>query len=242
MPSSASLLRHPERIHPALWKGSQLAGAQRPALSTGFAQLDIQLPGGGWPIGSLVELTLERPGIGEITLLRPALAQLSTERCIMFIRPPHAMNAHCWANWGLRHHNLFWVQSNSLHDALWACEQALRHNACSALFCWASGARPQDLRRLHVAARQTDTLLIMLRSSTESRQPCAAPLRLSLSPALQGLQVAVIKRPGPVCEHPIPIVLHPERAYSSAGVNHVSLDQPSSALPQPRRRFSSLEH
>ena len=242
MKPSSSLLRHPERIHPGLWKGSQLAGTQRPALSTGFAQLDTELPGGGWPIGSLVELTLERPGIGEIALLRPALAQLSGERSIMFIQPPYALHTHCWANWGLRHHNLFWVQSTSLHDTLWACEQALRHNACSALLCWMSGARPQELRRLHVAARQSDTLLIMLRSSTESRQPCAAPLRLGLSPAFHGLQVAIIKRRGPVCEHAIPIALHPERAYSGAGVSHVSLDQSLSALSQPRRRFSSVEH
>lgn len=241
MKLSSSLLR-PEHIHPALWRGSQLAGAQRPTLSTGFAQLDHELPGKGWPIGALVELTLQRPGIGEIALLRPALARLGNERSIMFVQPPQAPHVQCWTSWGLSPQSLLWVRAGSLADALWASEQTLKHNACSALLCWAPGARAQDLRRLHLAARQSDTLFIVLRSSVESRQPCAAVLRLGLSPASQGLQVALIKRRGPVCRHLIPIALHAERAHSGAAPSHVSLDQPSSAPSQSRRRFSALEH
>ncbi|HUH88173.1 MAG TPA: translesion DNA synthesis-associated protein ImuA, partial [Pusillimonas sp.] len=150
------VLRHPERIHPALWKASQLAQSQRPTLSTGFKQLDSQLPGGGWPIGSLIEITLERPGIGEIALLRPALAQLGTQRGIMLVQPPHPPNFHCLSNWGLHAHRLLWVQPGNLADSLWACDQALKHNACAALLCWAPGSHPQALRRLHLAARQSD--------------------------------------------------------------------------------------
>ncbi|HLU18756.1 MAG TPA: translesion DNA synthesis-associated protein ImuA [Pusillimonas sp.] len=239
--TSPLLLRHPERIHPALWKGSQLAQAQRLTLSTGYAQLDRELPGGGWPIGSLIELTLERAGIGEIALLQPALARLDSKRRIMFIQPPHVPHLHCWSAWKLPPQPL-WIHTASLRDTLWACEQTLRHNACSALLCWASGAHPQELRRLHVAARQSDTLFIMLRSSVESRQPCAAPLRLGLRSASHGLQVQVLKRRGPVCEQAIPIALYPQRAYSGAGSKHVSLDQPSSALSQSGRRLSAVEH
>lgn len=237
----SSPLLHPERIHPALWKGSQLAGAQRPAVSTGFAQLDKQLPGGGWPLGALVEFSLDHPGIGEIALLRPALAQLG-ERSIMLIQPPCMPHFHCWATWGLSDQKLLWVRTRSLHDTLWACDKALRHNACSALLCWAPGAQAQALRRLHVAAQQSDTLLIMLRSAAESRQPCAAPLRLRLRPAEQGLQVSIVKRRGPACDHAISIVLHPDRAHSGAGASHVSLDQSLPSLSQPGRRLSPLAH
>lgn len=241
MKHTSLLLRHPERIHPGLWKGSQLAQAQRPTLSTGHARLDHELPGGGWPIGALVEFTLERAGIGEIALLQPALTRLDSKRRIMFIQPPHVPHIQCWSAWSLPSQPL-WVQTASLRDTLWACEQTLQHNACSALVCWASGAHPQELRRLHVAARQSDTLFIMLRSSVESRQPCAATLRLRLQPASQGLQVQILKRRGPVCDQTIPIALYPQRAYSGAGAKHVSLDQPSSALSQPGRRLSALEH
>lgn len=238
----SSILDYPERIHPALWKASQLAQPQRPTLSTGYRQLDNQLPGRGWPIGDLVEINLERPGIGEIALLRPALVQLGTDRSIMLIQPPYPPNFHCWSNWGLSARRLLWVQPDNTNDCLWACEQALRHNACSALLCWVPGARVQALRRLSLAARQSDTLLIMLRLSTNNCQPSPAPLRLNLQPAAQGLHVTILKRRGPVCEQPVAINLHPARAYSNIGAPHVSLDHPSSTFSQSGRGFSVLAH
>jgi multiple antibiotic resistance protein len=41
---------------------------------TGFAALDAQLPGGGWPCGVLTELLLAQPGVGEMRLLAPVMA------------------------------------------------------------------------------------------------------------------------------------------------------------------------
>src|SRR3546814_107470 len=137
MPFPSSILHHPEHIHPSLWKASQLAQAQRPSLSTGFTQLDNELPGRGWPIGTLIEITLNRPGIGELSLLQPALAQLESERSVMLIQPPCVPQFQCWANWGLDAQRLLWIQAGTLNDTLWACDKALQHNACSALLCWA---------------------------------------------------------------------------------------------------------
>ncbi len=48
-----------------------------PVLTSGFAELDRELPGGGWPQGQLTELLLDAAGIGELSLLAPALAQLA---------------------------------------------------------------------------------------------------------------------------------------------------------------------
>jgi len=237
-----TLLRHPEHIHPALWKASQLAQSQRPTLSTGFRQLDAQLPGQGWPIGALIEISLNQPGIGEIALLSPALAQLESNRCVMLVHPPYPPYFHCWNNWGLGRQRLFWVQTGNTPDSLWACEQALRHNACAALLCWAPGAHPSALRRLHLAARQSDTLFVMLRSPAESRQPCAAPLRLAIQPAPQGLVVSILKRSGPACLHSVSIPLHPSRAFSSTATSHAPLDLPSLASSQSRRGFPVLAH
>jgi hypothetical protein len=44
---------------------------------SGFAVLDAQLPGGGWPIGAITELMPELAGIGELRLLAPALVALA---------------------------------------------------------------------------------------------------------------------------------------------------------------------
>ena len=60
----------PESLHPALWKASQLARAHTRCIDTGHPALSNQLPGGGWPIGTLVDLLVQQPGIGEIRLSR----------------------------------------------------------------------------------------------------------------------------------------------------------------------------
>ncbi|NIE60692.1 recombinase RecA, partial [Burkholderia sp. Ap-955] len=46
----------PESLHPSLWRGSQLARGGPRTIETGFAPLSAELPGGGWPVGGLVEL------------------------------------------------------------------------------------------------------------------------------------------------------------------------------------------
>ena len=50
----------------------------RPCAS-GFAALDAELPGGGWPRRVLSELLLPHPGVGEIRLLAPALVAVAAE-------------------------------------------------------------------------------------------------------------------------------------------------------------------
>ena len=60
--------------HPGLWRASQLGAGRQRCTASGFALLDAQLPGGGWPHGVLTELLLAQPGIGELRLLAPTLA------------------------------------------------------------------------------------------------------------------------------------------------------------------------
>src|SRR3546814_18792413 len=65
----SSFRQPPEHIHPALWRGSQIARPHRAVIPTGFADLDRELPGQGRPLGSLIELLPSQPGIGEISLV-----------------------------------------------------------------------------------------------------------------------------------------------------------------------------
>ena len=64
-------------LHPSLWRASQIGGAAQRTTASGFAALDAQLPGGGWPHGTLTELLLAQAGVGELRLLAPALAALA---------------------------------------------------------------------------------------------------------------------------------------------------------------------
>ncbi len=64
-----------------IWRGKS-AHFSQPVISTGFANLDEHLPGGGWPQRSITEVFLDYYGIGELTLLIPALRELdATQKC-----------------------------------------------------------------------------------------------------------------------------------------------------------------
>ncbi len=88
------VLRSPHTLHPALWLGHQLGRSGAQTVATGFAVLDAELPGGGWPRRVLSELLLPHPGIGEIRLLAPSLvAAQRAGRLVMVFDPPAALSA-----------------------------------------------------------------------------------------------------------------------------------------------------
>ncbi|HEU0231517.1 MAG TPA: translesion DNA synthesis-associated protein ImuA [Burkholderiaceae bacterium] len=226
---------HPERIHPALWRAASLHAPRQDTVPTGFARLDHELPGLGWPLGSLVELVCDQPGIGEINLLRPALTRLAQRR-IALVRPPGEPCTHCCTNWRLDWRRLLWITPRSANDALWAAEQILRHDSQAILLCWVDRTPSSALRRLHLAARGGTALFFLLRPETALRQPSVAPLRLRLRPAMQGLEISIIKRQGPLCDHPVSIPLHPH----AHDADHAPLDLPALAGTQPGRVHPGL--
>ena len=121
-----------ETLHPSLWRASQLARATTQCVETGHSTLSTQLPGGGWPIGTLTELLLQQPGIGELRLLGPALAEVASRRVVL-LEPPHPPQALALAALGLAPENVIWLRSGRTADTLWAAEQVLRSGSCGAL-------------------------------------------------------------------------------------------------------------
>jgi protein ImuA len=122
MPSSQNRAE-PEELHPSLWRASQLAHANTRCVDTGHPALSRQLPGGGWPTGTLIDLLLQQPGIGEMRLLRPVLAAAAARRIVLLL-PPHPPQA--LAALGVPPSQLIWLRARRGADALWAAEQVLR--------------------------------------------------------------------------------------------------------------------
>lgn len=228
MPSPA-FIAAPETLHPSLWLASQLARSSARCLDTGFAALSAQLPGGGWPGGTLIELLLQQPGIGELRLLAPALAGLSG-RPIVLLQPPHRPQILALAALGVAPAQLVWLRSANSGDALWAAENVLRSGSCGALLFWQNHLRGEALRRLHLAAQGGETLFCMLRPLATAQDASPAPLRLSLRPAPGGVEIGFVKRRGPQRDAPLFLPLTP----SSVLQRHASLDRPSPA-PAPAR-------
>jgi hypothetical protein len=135
-----------------LWRADQLAPVgDAPARPTGFAALDAELPGGGWPAAGLIELLHPAPGCGELQLLGPLLA--AGRAPLLWVAPPLWPYAPALSALGLPPARLVLAEPERPADAAWAAEQALRCGALAAVLWWCSGAAPMaTLRRLHLAA------------------------------------------------------------------------------------------
>jgi hypothetical protein len=204
----AALPQHVESIHPALWRGAQLARVHGRTVDTGYAALSAELPGGGWPLGALVELLVQQPGIGEMRLLKPALAELGT-RPIALLQPPHVPNSLAFSYLGVPVERLLRLRAPKTADALWCAERVLQAKSCGALILWQQHIRTEALRRLHLAAQASETLLVLIRPLASAQDASPATLRLGVRPADGGLVVDVVKRRGPTRTDTLSITLQP---------------------------------
>jgi protein ImuA len=193
------------------------------ALTSGFALLDAELPGGGWPTGVLTELLLPHAGVGELRLLAPVLAGLQRDRrSLMWLDPPAAPCAWALSALGIDVQQLVVVQSRDglkgrardllpAADILWALEQALKSGHVGAVLAWLPSRLPADaLRRLQLAAQAHDGPAFLLRDAQVRTRPSPAPLRLLLGSAGPDLlRVTLLKRRGPPLAQAITLTLAP---------------------------------
>lgn len=212
----------PQAIHPSLWRAHGLGGAAGAVRPSGFAALDAQLPGGGWPCRALTELLLPRPGLGEMRLLAPALVAATTT--VMLFDPPALPCAQAMTQLGVDPRRLAIIQGRqglrgaamrqqpAAADVLWALENTLRSGALDVVLAWLPdrlGA--QVLRRLQLAAQSHDGPVFLLRGIDVRLRPSPAPLRLALhaGAAPDEVVVQVLKRRGPAVNRPLLLALPP---------------------------------
>lgn len=221
----------PGTLHPAVWRaqaGLRSAGGE--VLASGFAPLDAELPGGGWPLRVLTELLLAHPGVGEMRLLAPALAQVAAQgRGVMLFDPPSPLSADALAQLGLPPALCVVVlgRDGSRHSALrqrlgsadvgWALEQALRSGQAGAVLAWPGAAlRPEALRRLQLAAQSHSGPAFLLRELEARSRPSPAPLRLALhSHGPDQLSLQLFKRRGPALLAPVRLSLPPVLSHAA---------------------------
>jgi hypothetical protein len=195
--------------HPGIWRGDRLAQMGVETLLTGYAELDEQLPGGGWPRGALTEILLEREGIGELRLLLPALAKLSAQsEWQAWVAPPHVPYAPALSVAGVNLKQLLVAQPRTAADAWWTVEQTLRSGACSAVLAWLSKPDERRMRRLQLAAESGGAWGVLFRSASAAQERSTAALRLQLEATSNGLAVHILKRRGGYVSKPVMVNLH----------------------------------
>jgi hypothetical protein len=236
---------------PGVWRGGELEHVLHSTVPTGHAALDRELPGGGWPTGTLAEVLHDGEGMGEVGFLAQAVAKASEgERLIAWIHPPHLPYAPALDALGVPLERVLVVQPASREDALWAAEQAMRSGACGAVMLWLEGlrsarargtARRDDeyasLRRLQMAAESGRCLAVHFRAASAAKRSTPAHLRVAVTRQGHRLVLRILKRRGPTLTTAI--------ALSAGWQPHVALSAPLQEQPehpayaaQPARAFS----
>jgi cell division inhibitor SulA len=186
-----------------LWRGDRLAQAED-TVASGFASLDRELPGGGWPESALTELLADAEGIGELQLLLPALKRLAQAgEWVALVAPPHVPYAPAFAGRGIDPTRVIVVEAAEDKQRWWAAEQVLRSNSAGALLFWPKTLGDQRMRRLQLAAQEGKTLAFLFAPTTRAAQPSPAPLRLRLSLSGHRLSIDIFKRRGGVVSAPL---------------------------------------
>ncbi|WP_250525954.1 translesion DNA synthesis-associated protein ImuA [Caballeronia sp. GAWG2-1] len=211
------------RLQQQLWQGEQVGVSDAGVVSSGYRALDLVLPNTGWMAGAVTELLIEECGVGEVRLLARSLRELVTKRgrTVIFVAPPWMPNPAAFRSMNIAPGKLVWVKAPE-DQVLWAAEQSLKQDGSGAVLIWLPKARPDALRRLQVAAQDSQSLVFLFRPLDAAKQSSAAPLRIVCKPVLPAhaqtmnrrewmqvvmLEIDIIKRRGPLLEKPLQLRL-----------------------------------
>ncbi|RUO23078.1 hypothetical protein CWE08_00025 [Aliidiomarina iranensis] len=187
----------------ALWKGGAWKnsepngernafgeGSAADFVSTGQPLLDQAL-GGGWRARRVHELQCEYVFGGELSLLAPAIAEAAkAARPVFWLSPPAIPYAPGIA--GMLQQAKVASSQQAQHivltpaneaDALWAAETILHSGQVGVLLLWADSLSATAVRRLHLAAAETDAWVFVLTGiQNEEARSYATRLRILLLP------------------------------------------------------------
>jgi cell division inhibitor SulA/protein ImuA len=195
-------------FHPRVFRVGDLHARADAAWPSGFAALDRELPGGGWPRAGLVDIARDAWGIGELSLVMPGLAaSLRTREARgLWVLPARNDRQMPWIPYapsliahGIALDQLALVRPPTVEEGLWCAEQALRCGAVAHVLLWLDEQRLASLalKRLQQAAMAGGASVFAFRSLASLASPSPALLRLALHAApLGALHVDLVKRRG----------------------------------------------
>lgn len=219
---------------PHVWRGRELAHAQEKTLSTGHVLLDAQLPGGGWPIGNLVEVLQPEAQHHVWQLVGPGLSASMAQGAgpAVLVNAPYQPFGPSLRAQGIIPEQLLCVHADKVSATLWSAEQALRCADVTAVLAWLPQARSEDLRRLQLCAQSGEKLLFVFRPVICREQSTPARLRL-LVEGMERMQVQILKRRGPPLLHALELHARPRRLAALLDARKSRRELPLSIEPPP---------
>jgi hypothetical protein len=162
--------------------------------ATGWPFIDQVLPGEGLPVGAVTEIMSHADGIGELSIVIPALARITHEdRYVAFVEPPYIPYPLALVQQGIKLERVITISGPALASSLWASEQMLRCSAFGAVLTWPAVIDDKEVRRLQLAAEAGGNLAILYRPVSAARYSSPAAVRLLVSANGEGVRVEVKK-------------------------------------------------
>ncbi len=183
---------------PGVWRGSDLPTQSGAVVGTGWAGLDTELPGGGWPTRSITEILSPQQSLLEWRLLGAAFRTVvASGRQVVLVGPPKQPHLPGLMHEGLDERHLIWIRAETPAERLWTAEQLVKAGAAGAIAAWLPQARQEQIRRLQVFAQSSESPVFLFRPEAARHEASAAPLRLHARVhADWALEVEVFKRRG----------------------------------------------
>lgn len=212
------------RLKDTVWCGNEWLSAHAPmgGHPTGFAVLDAQLPGRGWPMQGLVEVGVPEGFHCEWRLLQPALqSMLHAGSHLYLVTPPAVFQAMACCVAGPARPSIVWLHAQRLVDALWLVEQVLQAQVQGAVMVWIPHLRSDQVRRLHTKAVAGGVPVFWFRPAVAGSPdiPSPVPLRLWVEPSGPWhLAVRILKRRAHPCEQTLRLPALPADIQSAASV------------------------
>lgn len=165
-----------------LWTARNWQETRISAVDAGITELNAILPGAGWPLGAITEILYDQRGSGELRLLLPALAKLSTQdqRWQLWLNSPLQPCAPALQQWQLDTERILLAQANTTSDFCYSLEKSLNSGGCQAAVAWFTKLDKALMRRIQLAAERAQIPVFMLRTSQYRTQPSIAALRIHL--------------------------------------------------------------
>ncbi|WP_445366329.1 translesion DNA synthesis-associated protein ImuA [Methylomonas sp. BW4-1] len=183
------------RTQTGIWRGLHSENQNWRTIASGFAELDALLPGGGWPLGGVLEILSPCLGIGELSLLLPAMASLSqSKRWITWIAPPQQVYAPALTQAGIDLAYVLVVDCRQAADIPWSLEKLLRSGRCGMALAWPRRLSDHQIRRLQLAAEAGSALAVLFPKQRSGSGYTA--LRLEVKPTSTGLALHILKARG----------------------------------------------
>lgn len=136
----------------------QRANQHFSGVSSGYEALDTELPMGGWQPGQVCEIYHRSMGVGELSIVLPALAKISHQKkWVLWVAPPAMPYAPALKGAGINIDRVLVVHPKTHQEALWCLEEGLKSGHCSAVLGWLYQWDKNPIRRLQLAAQQSNS-------------------------------------------------------------------------------------